>query len=744
MDAEKIIHEFPKGLLNWYNFRNDGKVLYILSKETSVGELLQGKCNWVLSVDVKQSLDGTFTELYSETFDYIVAIGILECFANPVEILTSWRKLLNPSGRMLLGMENRLGLRYFCGDRDPFTGRIFDGIDNYKRVFPADRDYIEGRNYSRDEIGAMLSEAGWEQKKLYSVLPDLKAPQLIYAEDYLPVEELAIRYFPMYHHPDSVFLEEEYLYTDLIKNGLFHAMANSYLIECSMDDTFDNVWHVTLSMDRGKENAVATIIRSDNTVEKRILYKEGYGKLQSLEYNEKDLRKHGLLVLEGNIRGNSYIMPYVDREITMVYLRRLFRTNQEEFIKEIDGFRDLILQSSEHVEGEEWNGLGVILKRGYWDLVPLNCFYDEGNYLFFDQEFYEENYPANAIIFRTLEILYAGDSQMESVLPRRYFWQRYKLEEKLGTWKKYSYETTLKLRHLKELRIFHEKMQRNDEVTNTNRQRMNYSTGEYQRIFVDLLRNAENKKIILFGAGNFTKRFLAQFQKEYQIAAIVDNNCSRWGNELEGITIQSPEFINSIPQGELRVIICVKGYAGIVRQLQQMGIDNYCIYDTNVEYPRRQEPADATPEHKKMVPKKYHIGYVAGVFDLFHIGHLNMFKRAKEQCEYLIVGVMTDEGVKNYKESKPFIPFKERMEMVKSCRYVDEVTEIPVNFGSIREAYKMHRFDCQFSGSDYMNNPDWLAEKEYLEKQGAELVFFPYTEGTSSTKLKHLIEKSLL
>ena len=138
------------------------------------------------------------------------------------------------------------------------------------------------------------------------------------------------------------------------------------------------------------------------------------------------------------------------------------------------------------------------------------------------------------------------------------------------------------------------------------------------------------------------------------------------------------------------------------------------------------------------------IGYTTGVYDMFHIGHLNILRRAKEQCEYLIVGVVSDEGVRIHKGTEPFVPFEERIEMVRSCRYVDEAVEIPYNFGGTRDAYRMYHFDCQFSGSDYVNDSDWLAEKEYLEKQGSTMVFFPYTESTSSTKLKKMINERLI
>lgn len=752
MDAETIIREFPKGLLNWYGFKPSSNVLYITEKNTSLEELLKERCGQVLSVDKKQSVEEGFQKQYKGFFDYIVAVGVAERLKEPIKTLSYWKKLCNPGGRLLLGTDNRLGLRYFCGDQDPFTNRSFDGIENYRRVQRTDRDFVEGRSYSRDELHNMLEEAGWEENKFYAVLPNLDAPQLIYAEGYLPQEELSIRYFPAYYHPDSVFLEEEFLYTDIIKNGMFHAMANSYLIECTLGSGFENVRHVTLSMDRGKENALATIIRENDTVEKRILYDEGKGKLERLRDNASYLKAHKIPVLDFEIKERECVMPYVNYDVLLPHWHKLARTDVEKLLEEIDAFYRLILDSSDilephkvkNPEGMLLEGLGPILKRGYWDLVPLNCFYNKGSFLFYDQEFYEENYPAKAILFRSLQIIYASDWEMEAIIPQHLLWKRYALEEEIGVWQRYSYETTVKLRHQKVLRRYYERIRRDSDTVNTNRQRMNYSEGEYQRVFVDLFRNAADKKIVLFGSGNFAKRFLTQFKGQRRIYAIVDNNPSKWGQKLEGINIYSPEFMSKIPPEERRIIICAKGYMGIVCQLKQMGIDEFCIYDTNVEYTKALKTTLTVEDSMSVMQKKYHTGYVAGVFDLFHIGHLNMFRRAKEQCDYLIVGIVTDEWVRRNKKKPPFIPFEERREMIKACRYVDEVVEVPLNYCSIRDAYKMHHFDCQFSGSDYLDNPDWLADKAFLEKQGAELVFFPYTESTSSTKIKQLIEKSLL
>lgn len=142
--------------------------------------------------------------------------------------------------------------------------------------------------------------------------------------------------------------------------------------------------------------------------------------------------------------------------------------------------------------------------------------------------------------------------------------------------------------------------------------------------------------------------------------------------------------------------------------------------------------------------KKYKVGYMAGVFDLFHIGHLNLMRRAKEQCEYLMVGVLTDEEVQRWKPNKPFIPFEERIQIVESIKYVDEVVKVTSENITRMDSWNRYHFDCQFSGSDYANNEGWLWDQQQLRKVGSDIVFLPYTQTTCSTKIKALIEKGLI
>ena len=140
-----------------------------------------------------------------------------------------------------------------------------------------------------------------------------------------------------------------------------------------------------------------------------------------------------------------------------------------------------------------------------------------------------------------------------------------------------------------------------------------------------------------------------------------------------------------------------------------------------------------------MQTKKYKIGYTTGVYDMFHIGHLNILKRAKEQCEYLIVGVSTDELVQNYKHKTPIIPFEERAAIVGAIKYVDEV--VPQISMDKMIAYNELHFDALFHGSDWKGSDMYNKIADEFSRIGVDVVFLPHTDGISSTYIREKTEK---
>ena len=132
------------------------------------------------------------------------------------------------------------------------------------------------------------------------------------------------------------------------------------------------------------------------------------------------------------------------------------------------------------------------------------------------------------------------------------------------------------------------------------------------------------------------------------------------------------------------------------------------------------------------------VGYTTGVYDLFHIGHLNLLRKAKAQCDYLIVGVSTDELV-SYKHKQAVIPFFERKDIVAAIKYVDEVVT-QENMNKM-EAWEKYHFNVMFVGDDWTGTDKWNKIEADLNAVGTQVVYFPYTKGTSSTLINETLHK---
>ena len=140
--------------------------------------------------------------------------------------------------------------------------------------------------------------------------------------------------------------------------------------------------------------------------------------------------------------------------------------------------------------------------------------------------------------------------------------------------------------------------------------------------------------------------------------------------------------------------------------------------------------------------KRFITGYTTGVFDLFHIGHLNILKSAKKRCDHLIVGVTTDEEVLRIKGKKPIIPFNERIEIVQAIQYVDEA--LPENNVDKLLAWEKYKFNAIFKGDDWKGSPKWLSYEQEFTKRDVEVIYFPYTKETSSTQLRKVLSEIIL
>lgn len=133
------------------------------------------------------------------------------------------------------------------------------------------------------------------------------------------------------------------------------------------------------------------------------------------------------------------------------------------------------------------------------------------------------------------------------------------------------------------------------------------------------------------------------------------------------------------------------------------------------------------------------VGFTAGAFDMFHVGHLNLLKNAKARCDYLIVGVNTDELIASYKSKIAVVPLDERIQIVSAIKYVDEV--IPVDTLDKEIMWNKKKFDVVFIGDDWKGSERWNQTEKVMREHGVDVVYLPYTTGTTSTLLREkLIE----
>lgn len=720
-----------KGQINtflyaWYDFRSKGikDVLIIRNNDDSIEED-------ALS-DVRDIVCATDTsEVSGADFDAVISLVSPEIKDSPEAYIKSCYDLLKPGGVLLFPMNNRLGIRYFCGDRDPYTERNFDGIMAYDQT----GEMPSGRCYSKSEIKDFMLKAGTGSYKIYGVFSGIDYPTHLIAEGYHPNEDLRNRILPVYHYSPTVFLKEENIYDTLNDESILHALANAFLVEVTKDGVLSDALYITLSLGRARENAYSTIIREGDRVTKKAFYEDGVKGLLTTITNHEELEKRGIEVVKVQRESaeadcKSVSMPYITAATAQKYLQELLLVDKERFLTEMDVFMSEVDKASDIIKIDP--ELGPVADVAYPDMVTVNAFRTDSGYVFFDQEFTLTDYPINAVKTRILSTFFAYHDELRFVEDELY--QRYGLSEQKETYMEMEASFLHGIWSEGELKPFRDSIRRNSSVTGVNRSNINFFEQTWDTKFLDIFRGADQKDCYVFGAGKYAQDFIDKYGQIVTIKNIVDNDSDRWGQVFNGIEIISPEELRSRNLAKLRVFVCASHYDEIVAQLEDMRIPDYSIYRKYAFYPISK----ICPERSR---KKYHVGYCAGAFDMFHVGHLNLLRRAKEMCDILVVGVISDQRIYDLKNRYPIIPCDERIKVVEGCRYVDKAVVIPADRAAIMDAYNMIHFDCMFSGDDHIDDPLWIEEQENLRKLGSDLVFVSYTKETSSTMLREKIKE---
>ena len=342
-DWQIFLHLSPlrAGLLNWYDFKNNSNILEVGAGFGALTGVLCKTGNEVTVTEKSNLRARAIVERYKNynnltvyvgdlkdinferKFDYIVLTGLLELQGNGenyqepyISYLKNLLKLLKSGGKILISLENRYGLKYFCGEIEPHTKEVFAGINKYS--------IQKGRGYcfDRQEIIDILKKSGVQNFKFYYPLPDYKLPQIIYSDNFLPSTEIKERMIP-YYNSRSLIASELNLYSDIARNGVFNFFANSFFIECGNNIEFSKIDYVAITSDRGQKRSFITSILEKKTVKKRAVYENGKEYLMKIKENLDELFLKGINVINCKMENYEIIMPFMKEPTLANYLRNI-------------------------------------------------------------------------------------------------------------------------------------------------------------------------------------------------------------------------------------------------------------------------------------------------------------------------------------------------------------------------------------------------------------------------------------
>lgn len=383
------MEELKENLFNWYNFKENAEILVL-------GDNIFKYIN--------QKVDKSITP--SKKYDYVILVGMLEK-SSRMDILRKAISVLKDDGKLLIAENNKFGINNWNGKRD------LEGSLDYRELT---RTYNENEDglLAKHQISELLSNLGVSNHKFYYVFPNYSLPNLIYTDDYTLTEEDITRNFEAYEDGEFVNFNENLALTEIVKENpkLVSFFANSFLIEASKSEIESDIKYISFTNYRKKEYRIATILK-ENVAEKKATTTISEIHIKNIAENLKNFpteNTEALETLNNNVLESKFIKdtPRLD-----LYMKNL--KTYEEFIKEFNEYKKVLYQNTlEYLEvkddlcetlkayGEEKLSKMKFLKYAFIDMLPKNCFKIDGKYCFFDQEWCENYYPVEYIVYRAI------------------------------------------------------------------------------------------------------------------------------------------------------------------------------------------------------------------------------------------------------------------------------------------------------------------------------------------------------
>ena len=449
-----IFSEMKANIIKWYPFDKEKNVLEIGSNYGEISQELIKRCKEVTAVEfskekatciskrledannLKIVLCSNLKKLkLKEKYDYITIIGIAEYaqelgFTNLGEMIKWAYENLKDEGKILFAIDNKFGVKYLAGstrnkEEVPFA--------NYKTY--VNKDYTL---YGKTELENMLKQNKITNYKFYYPVPNYNLTHLIYTDEYLPKKS---RYNIYYREDEEILFNELTLIDEAIKNEKFDFFTNSYLIELAKNkNEISDVSFVNYSNMRKKQYKIITKI-TPNKVTKKAYAQEGKNHINQIGENIEILQKLGFNICE-NKNDEEINSKYIKEPTMDEYLQKLVEQGKiEEFYEELDKWYKFLKENIKHTRKkktifekykieitEEQKKNLTMLENGFIDLIFQNVFYDEKEYIVFDQEWYEEPLPLEFLMYRSIKQLFFQYNNLEKKVNKEQLYKKYNIE----------------------------------------------------------------------------------------------------------------------------------------------------------------------------------------------------------------------------------------------------------------------------------------------------------------------------
>ena len=446
-----------KNVIRWYPFKKNSSILEVGAGMGAITEELRNLCANVTSIELSKRratailernknvnnleiIVGNFKNIkLTEKYDYILLNGVLEYAAlymdtnNPYQdLLLKLKENLKTNGKILIAIENKTGLKYWCGANEDHTGKMFDGLNNY----PENKSIKTFSKYELENIAANINM----HANFYYMFPDYKFPKIVLTDNFLK-RDIFVDYTPYYCGEMNTILNEHSLYKEAFENHTIPFFANSYFIELSSKEEPIEIEFAKFNSEyRKQEYNLCTYLRN-NKYYKKTLNNKAKNHIETILKINDICINNNIDIVKVHKENAEIYTDSVTGEYLVDKIKRLYK---EEKYKEIEKIFDSVYTIIKNTAGKKVESENNIFTRygikdypkdlefyehGIIDIIPDNIIVKDKKYYLIDQEWYEENVPLEYILFRAItNTMNQIDINCEL---KKQLYKKYKITEKV-------------------------------------------------------------------------------------------------------------------------------------------------------------------------------------------------------------------------------------------------------------------------------------------------------------------------